>query len=67
MIFSDILKFCIRVLNSIQGFANSVFSVLSYEISLGDNTYSVFTVIFGTGIYLLLTTSIIRFILGLGD
>ena len=67
MIFSDILGFCIRVLNSIQGFANSVFSVLSYEISLGDNTYSVFTLIFGTGIYLLLTLSIVRFIIGIGN
>lgn len=67
MVFDDILGFCLDVLGSIQVFADKVFQVLNYEVSVFGETYSVFTVMFGAGIFILLTTSIARFILGLGN
>ena len=66
MLFKEIVGFCQSVLNNMMVFSKNVFSVLTEEITICDYNISVFTVMFSTGIGILLIFSIIRFVVGLG-
>lgn len=65
MDFESLLDFVVRFKNSALNFASDILDFMNTTFVIDDNTYTLFELMFGGAVIVFLTTTIIKWIVGI--